>query len=81
MKNKDRDRACAKSGKEGAGVREQRTVNVKMRVTSCPVALCDKGIMEIEMLHAGLNQRRMLQQFSNGSHNTARLINDARPQL
>lgn len=81
MKNKDRDGVCAKSGKEGAGVREERTVNVKMRVTSCPMALRDKGIMEIEMLHAGLNQRRMLQQFSNESHNAARLINDARTQL
>lgn len=76
MKNKDRDTTCAR--KE---VKEQRrTVNEKMRVTSCPMALSDKCIMETEMLHAGLNQQRMLQQFSNESHDTTRLINDARKQ-
>lgn len=38
---------------EAAGVRETERVNEKMRVTSCPMALCDKDIIEIEMLHAG----------------------------
>lgn len=47
MKYKDGDTACAR--KEVAGVKEQRrTVNEKMRVTCCPMALRDKCIMETE---------------------------------
>lgn len=39
---------------EAVGVKEEReTVNEKMRVTSFPMALCDKDVMEIEMLYAG----------------------------
>lgn len=80
--NIKRETSTVPNREEAAGVREKRkTVNEKMRATSCPIALCDKNIMEIEMLHAGWKQQRMLQQFSNESHNSLRLINDAWTQL
>lgn len=75
--NIKREMRTVPNREEAAEVREERErVNEKTRATSCPMALCDKDIMEIEMLHAGWKQQRMLQHFSNKSHDTVRQISD-----
>lgn len=75
--NIKRETRTVPNREEAAEVREERErVNEKTRATSCPMALCDKDIMEIEMLHAGWKQQRMLQHFSNKSHDTVRQISD-----